>query len=121
MTLEAGPELDAKIAELCGINVVPCENRGRIVKKGEHYDQLEGIPYIGKYGDFFEPSTDLNAAFEAAENCGLFDRHVLGQTGDSRWAIWADDMVVDRTCISVKESTPSLAICAAILALKGKP
>lgn len=119
--LQPGPELDAKIAEVCGIDVVPCENNGRIVKKGEHYDQLEGVPYVGKYGDFFEPSTDANAAFEAAEKCGLFNGNVslvksmrswyvdecaetYGPTRPRRWSTGIGD-------------TPALAICDAILTL----
>lgn len=65
-------------------------------------------------------STDLNAAFAAAEMVGLFEsgRHLAYYKGEWSIVAWyrgATDMVH-----LSEESTPALAICAAILKLKKK-
>ena len=124
--IEAGPELDRAVAEAIGWT--------RMVVKGQP-DRLVGffevIPQeaveVGPYDPavtdkLISPySTDLNAAFAAAEKVGLFDiGYQLGKW--NRKTSW----VVQDGCPELKEpdiigygDTPALALCAAILKLKG--
>ena len=60
-------------------------------------------------------STDLNAAFEAAEEVGLFDDGMsLRKSRDGVWRVWDDE--IDELVVSAL--TPARAICAAILKLR---
>lgn len=123
MSLIAGSELDQKVAEAVGwhrqcdwkptgladyeYSVYRCRNCGDLdlSDSGDGYSQKCMPPY----------STDLNAAFAAAEKVGLFScTRVLGHgKGDDEspaWFVW-------RGLSGVLSSapTPALAICAAIL------
>lgn len=101
-TLQAGPELDAKVAHACG-----CQADPRPL-------ELFGVtvPML------WSPSTDLNAAFEAAEKCGLFNSFCLGFSRGV-WTIFEGGATPDvETCFASGDA-PALAICAAILAVKG--
>ena len=101
-----GPDLDRAVAEAIGL---VCTHR--VLGSGLQFfsDPRDPLPGLRA----FQPSTDLNDAFHAAEETGLFEGRWLGRlvTG---WAIMdLETMNVvgqDRGC-----STPALAICAAIL------
>jgi hypothetical protein len=106
-TLEAGPELDRRVAEAIDDKVAGRLKHARI-----------SSPY-------FKPSTDWGDAMEAAEEFGLFDPPdrawpILGKSG-TLWVVY--------NCTSMEEiSTPiadaltgPLAICRAILALSAAP
>ena len=100
MELKAGPELDRAVAEAVGGN-------------------------CGFY--LFRPSTDLNAAFAAAEKVGLWGDWVLTDQylpdlSEIRngWGIWEFEQLASAICggdgdPAIVHSTPALAICAAIL------
>jgi hypothetical protein len=150
-----GPELDRAVAEAIGEVVISREeavakcNDWRLRQStphgpdfeswfaGEWY--LDGQPNSGGLDSLPSYSTDLNAAFAAAEKVGLFDP---GNRSDGRsyfrllqkyepdmWAMTeiveeaehdgfhepnANEMVLDVG----EQATPALAICAAILVLK---
>lgn len=123
MELKAGPELDAAVAKAIG---VPANNRhelddsdpssykqrcrvcGEWIYTSEaHYEVSCAPPY----------STDLNAAFEAAEKCGLFLNASLSRKENGFWLILGTPRDPRKLCV-YGDSTP-LAICAAILKLKG--
>jgi len=87
------------------------------------WDEIRGIEHLTCEGDVayipFQPSTDLNAAFAAAEKAGLWNeygycqaagQHVLSQTVPV--ASWGDTIA--------HATTPTLAICAAVLRLKSQ-
>ena len=62
-------------------------------------------------------STDLNAAFAAAEKARLFDNWGLGLFG--QWEVMSEaDHIAGRETLATG-ATPALAICAAILKTKG--
>jgi len=70
----------------------------------------------------FEPTTDLNAAFAAAEKVGLFSEtfwRTLGmdELGET-WGVFDQDGWMKGTIAGDQHDTPALAICAAILKLK---
>jgi hypothetical protein len=109
--LKPGPELDAEVAKACGIKVAVgdlCTDEGLYPNVCYKDDGSESV---------FRPSTDLNAAFEAAEKVGLFinggSLSRFSPHGDS-WA-WYD---ADGIEICRNES-PAMAICSAILSLEG--
>ena len=105
----AGVELDAAVARVCGID-------GRPSDFGYPPCFFREVPTMSgglvTYEEF-RPSTDLNAAFEAAEKVGLFssyDQFTIENHG-GRWCLHREGGVHDG-------DTLALAICAAILALK---
>lgn len=112
-----GPDLDRAVAEAIGLvcalqsHDIPLRSSDGKQFFSDPRDPLPGLRA-------FQPSTDLNDAFHAAEETGLFEGRWLGRlvTG---WAIMdLETMNVvgqDRGC-----STPALAICAAILKVLGK-
>ena len=117
--LEPGPELDKKIAELIGLKTIGINNGTPLISPRE-WDEMRGLEH--PTGDIayipFCPSTDLNAAFAAAEKVGLF----LGGYCQLRQACESPHT----WCVSNVEwspvycDTPALAVCAAILKLKEK-
>ena len=135
MTIEIkpGPELDRAVAEAIGLQVeeyyLPsfC---AVFLPDGKTADEFgaKGVAASLDSGErpvHWAPSTDLDAAFSAAEVVGLFGdggacfsdkaRH-----DNSGWMFcWGNES--DGTGDCVVESTPALAICAAILKLKGEP
>lgn len=112
--MEAGEELDRKVAEAVG-----AEHLG---------NSMEGSQYGPAYSlDGFRfscPSIDLNAAFLVAERVGLWKEHTLDWC-ESRgeWQVWSGEQLVQLVRTGeceplVAASAPALAICWAILALK---
>ncbi len=119
--IPVGPELDAAVAKACGIIGELAAKNGfaTFVREYERYR----LPW--------QPSIDLNAAFEAANKAGLFngkhkDRddygHSLsGSPIDDTWYIehwtWNGDGLASTTLAT--GATPAEAICRAIVSLKG--
>ena len=125
--LVAGDKLDRRVAKAAGWNsCCDWEETGL----GNFYGCVYQCRVCGEIDLVESPSeldmvclpcfsTDLNAAFEAAERTGLFDKNrfnaLLEKTTDGRWEVlWSTDD------ISVEADTPALAICGAILKLLGK-
>ena len=117
--IKPGPELDRAVAESIGLDIVM--ERGVVVLTRRQWDELQGIEHNTTEGGIaqipFKPSTDLNAALEAAESVGLFKQykycqaaglHVISKSVPV--ASWADSIA--------EAETQELAICAAILNLK---
>jgi hypothetical protein len=104
MVMEAGPELDRKVAEAIGLTIVP----------GTREDRVHVLEWTG----YYRPSIDLNMAFEAAEKAGLFGEDeanaMLTKGIADLWVLsWGQaehDLLMSKT--------PALVICAAILKLK---
>lgn len=69
--LEAGPDLDLKVAQAIGL----------LVRRRNHLETGELFDYIDLNGHQFAPSTNLNDAFEAAGKVSMFDRcgHILSR------------------------------------------
>lgn len=109
--ISEGPELDRAVAEAIGL---VCTHQ--ILWSGE---QLFADPRNPQSGlRTFQPSTDLNDAFRAAEFAGLFDSWSIGKFSNpprSGWSIEGDDSPDGNLY-----DTPALAICAAILKVLGK-
>ncbi|MEA3349648.1 MAG: hypothetical protein U9Q82_03395 [Chloroflexota bacterium] len=92
-------------------------NRAIAQAIGKHI--IAGLVSVPRY------STDLNAAFDAAEKVGLFALHqhngVLRQANalepPGLWEFAWDGLEGRPTCKYVLGSTPALAVCAAILKL----
>lgn len=112
--LEAGPELDAAVAKAVG-RELPIYQRGECVACGREFG--------------WHPSTDFNAAFEAAgefiarrgadyhgrpwqEN--LFDRNILSHW-DGKWSV--DEPGCGEFDSIATGPTPAVAICRAIVKL----
>lgn len=134
--LTAGPELDAAVAKAVGIT------DGRV--EGDAFYRWTPPNHNG-YTDHFEwsPSTDLNAAFEAADACRLFEANTavdggwltLAGVGDAeqnpqkQWGFMQFGYNIQRCwwlfpngsggLTGIAQPTPALAICRAILALHG--
>ena len=125
--IKAGPELDRAVAEAIGWEAKesgpwerwdePPEIRMVAVDETGHIHWMDG-----------GPSTDLNAAFAAAERARLFHqdtdaflcRTPYGKRGSGEeWKVWCEQDGKLRFECSHHSSTPALAICAAILKLKG--
>ena len=105
--LTPGPELDAAVAKACSL---PYEFERGDIKVDR-----------GRWLQAFSPSTDLNAAFEAAEKVGLFNYRSLTCYPHlpPRWLVHYFHNG-DELNVVAEGPTPALAICAAILALKGE-
>jgi hypothetical protein len=124
--IKPGRELDVAVAEAVGAkprigkdrrSVVVAIEDGRIMR---HLAIPTG-PNAACNGAFvpFSPSTDLNAAFQAAEAVGLFaEPHfmMLGMTYNNKWVIYCGGDCLEY--FSEACDTPALAICDAILKLK---
>ncbi|HXJ38904.1 MAG TPA: hypothetical protein VNH18_06470 [Bryobacteraceae bacterium] len=126
MTLTASPETDLAVLRAIGLD-------GRIVEK---YQQLDGsykyrfVVVIGEKNPsrrpIWQPSTDLNDAFLAAEkfnpygegwpNWVLFQQRFLSQNWDAGWYMCTHDEGGENP-ETEPQPTPALAICAAILKL----
>jgi hypothetical protein len=131
--IKVGPELDRAVAEAMSLDerwgFYACEHCG-----AAHFDcytvadwafcscpkpQDGPIPRLSLAD--FRPSTDLNAAFAAARQVGLFGDWLLGrhQGRHGRPCPWYFEDQSKRPMQGVLCATPALAICAAILKLKG--
>jgi len=108
--IKAGVELDRAVAGVIGLI---CTQRVLGSDVEYYVDPRDGTSAIPER---FQPSTDLNAAFAAAEAVGLFDFHTIDHYCP-KWQVRPVSMPED--CIPVSEGeTPALAICAAILKLR---
>lgn len=119
--MENDVEIDRQVAEAVGIAVRRREPLG-----DESHD------YITAEGHLFDPSTNLNAAFQAAELVRLWESYVLcrpfGEQGWSRhgWAIWHQAQFASVALGGYGESfcearSIAAAICAAILKFTSGP
>ncbi len=118
--IKPGPELDQAVAEAIGmIGTCTCHTRAMVP-----YQKLKPITYhCGSCGQVagvhhYQPfSTDLNAAFAAAEKVGLFDENRLYR--DKRTGQYGlDPTNIMSGRLFPMAPTPALAICAAILKLE---
>ena len=123
--IKEGPELDRAVAEAIGI-------RRKIMVGGSKpgcvglFTTRSAVEVIEVGAEDVrcpvqECSTDLNAAFAAAEAVGLFSEtfwHTLGmgEFGED-WCVYEQDGAVKRS-LTHDQPTAALAICAAILTLK---
>lgn len=131
--IKPGPELDRAVAKAVGLRrhiavgwTVPpnanafthCSDESEAIYEELGADDSR-LPdaVIPKY------STDLNAAYAAAEKAGLWNDHLIRKNDDGLWEVWhATD--IRRYMLGgiggpiVAHSTPALAICAAILKVK---
>ena len=113
MEIKAGQELDVAVAEAIGMQYAGYYRRGpAYCLRGEQTNLKSHV----EVGVNWNPSTDLNAAFAAAEKVDLFGGCSLGlghPDGRRVWIASSFDGIVS------EGTTPALAICAAILKLKG--
>ena len=120
MEIKEGPELDRAVAEAIGLLWTgPYGSRRGGGQKFCWPGETVPPRYVD-VGGTWSPSTDLNAAFEAADKVGLFDKNkhdaILGKTSSGQWEIvWGTD---DEDTVTAP--SPALAICAALLELKEK-
>ena len=105
--IKPGPELDYAVAKAAGFDVI-----GDEIEDDEVWVDNED----GGTSRMFRPSTDLNAAFAAAEKVGLFDVWLLAK-GESYWHL---QDYSERDMEGIQAPTPALVICAAILHEKEK-
>jgi hypothetical protein len=112
--IKAGSELDRAVAEAIGWR-----------QSGEAWVNKETPLDRECWMSDFSPSTDLNAAFAAAEKVGLFETRLLRQVERNLWEvidIHAYVFMQERGGCDAADcafgSTPALAICAAILKLR---
>ena len=101
--IEAGVELDLAVAYAIGWCTRPDYPGDWQDEKGRTWPISE-----------FRPSTDLNAAFAAAERVGLFEKAYIGSHHDLWFVGGIFDEMNPEECLC----TPALAICAAILGIK---
>ncbi len=100
--IKAGPELDRAVTKAIGAEMSILGD----VCVDESFFRL---------GPWF-PSTDLNAAFAAAEKVELFRADIcLSKGSGGQWIVWDD---FDGSDVGSGD-TLALAVCAAILKLKG--
>ena len=123
--IKPGHKLDSAVTKAIGLKNT-CFGKDCVLITSSDWDEMRGIEHLTTEGPIackrFAPSTDLNAAFAAAEKVGLF--HPLENTyGEGpwvtltrdplRWSIW---MWKGEMFIAMGEApTPALVICAAIL------
>lgn len=112
----AGPELDAAVAKAIGLNA-EILNGVCMVAHADLDD--DAFSYRPRFENFeqqsFEPSIDLNVAWPAAIQAGLFSMHVV----DRNSVYPADICRGDKGTVQAEGPTAAVAICAAILKLKG--
>lgn len=103
-----GPELDLAVAEACKMNATIYYN----------HELSKNVCLLLPSDEAFNPSSDLNDAFLAAEATGLFtverdgpEVH-LAKTIDGQWEVLTGGSEMGYIA---REATPALAICAAIL------
>ena len=123
--IKQGPELDRAVAEAVGLES-PIYFGGSCLITPREWDEIRGIEHTTCEGDVacisFEPSTDLNAAFAAAEKAVSQE----WAEGERSWELssyvghdergWTCSLGCDEH--RVFSPIPALAICAAILKLK---
>jgi hypothetical protein len=113
--------LNLAVAKAAGLEAVVLYG-GNVLITPREWDEIRGIEHTTCEGDVacipFRPSTDLNAAFEAAEVVGLFDC----ESGALTKGLMGDGWFVRHRAVPYgRFPTPALAICTAILKLREKP
>lgn len=101
--IKEGPELDRAVAEAIGL----INSHRRVELFIDPRDGKDAAPRT------FNPSTDLNDAFKAAEVFGVINSYRVLRTNRHHWEIYEIGESLDRVVSSGE--TPALAICAAIL------
>lgn len=126
--LQAGPDLDISIGNIVELGLFNYRGLGgcyaATLEKWRTAKSFKGMPACLGWGEVkWSPSTDLNAAFEAADRVKLFDRGsiILDKltpiSGDPEW------QVCRLTCggcdyeVLGSGPTPAIAICRAIVKL----
>ena len=113
--IKEGPELDRAVAEAIGLICTHQVLYSDIRFWADPRDGTNTVPRT------FNPSTNLNNAFHAAEVVGLFNdshRVIHKDNEDGTWEV--ADIFANIEVILASEDTPSLAICAAILKVMEK-
>lgn len=110
--IKPGAELDLAVAEACGVKgwIESLRHEATGYESPKRFVLSSMVDTV-----FWEPSTDLNAAFLAAEKVGLFDQWHIGKWSNPPQSGWGIEG--DGSPVSGLYPTPSLAICAAILEL----
>lgn len=114
--IEAGSETDKRVAEACGLEIVPMPSHFSFAHDTCWVDEH---PRVGRDWKF-EPSVDWGDAMAAAESYSLFDGWMLGYSrAHSGWYFQNDEEEPLHGEWGLAESGP-LAICRAILFLSGR-
>ena len=126
VAIEAGAELDRAVAEACGpcvtepVTAIRCKQTDleRVLESapGGGMIQIESADDIEVVSIGFHPSTDLNAAFAAAERVSGYFAVTKNDCSEGLWECKLSPH--DDICEWGRAETPALAICAAILKLK---
>ena len=121
-TTRADSELDLAVALAIGVETAVAHN-GRVFITSRERDEIRGIEHTTCEGNVacipFQPSTDLNAAFMAAEKAGIFDHPdvTVSRNEKGQWEV--EKRIGLRDCETLAiQPTLALAICTAILKLK---
>lgn len=120
--LVAGPELDRRIAEAFGLEAAVFGS-GLVFVSSREWDDIGGGNFRGAHAGVasmaFQPSRDLNMAFEAAEKMGLFDaRELCLGSDEGAWSLFRTARFGSDCEVISRATTPALAICEAILKLR---
>ena len=120
-TTKSDSELDCAVAKAVGIKTAVACRGGVVLISHREWDELRGIEHPTCEGDVscipFTPSTDLNAAFEAAEKVSDYIGVIKNQNSPN--GFWEAKLsLLDGWDEWSRQPTPALAICAAILKLK---
>jgi len=110
-----GPELDEAVAKACGIE--------GCIERMEWPNGTLSFPLFcisdGNMADdrYWSPSTNIAAAFDAAEKYGLFREKKLALACENEWEIISHEPSGEYGGFIEGFTTPALAICAAIIEL----
>lgn len=112
--IKPGPELDQAVAMACGMHSLILESFT------DDYGSHGECCVVGVAPDLhrFEPSTDADWAFEAAEKVGLFRMFYRFLSDGEMGGYVIYESTDDGYSEIATGDTPALAICAAILKLK---
>lgn len=122
LEIKAGPELDRAVAEAIGLVYEQRPSPDR------HARECFGMQKTGWWdGDQYvcfrnapTYSTDLNVAFAAAEKVGLFEEAWFTvNANNGNGVVYWEQNGNPNEGDAIEVATPALAICAAILKLKG--
>lgn len=149
--LTPGPELDARIAEACGVKLISRDEAVRISNEHDKSRPAWDSWYTNEWYVYEEPgkmffgftpassySIDLDAAFEAAEKTGLFKPNTAVPSGwlclsgaGSKWGFiqfgygiqccWWMFPDGKGNLKGIQQTTPAMAICAAIIQIFSSP
>jgi hypothetical protein len=113
--LKTGPETDRRVVDALGFNP---DEHGEFVVDGVHWRLSDYHVLDSIYGDetqgMFNPSSDLNDAFWAAERADLY--FAVGRDTSGKYFVLNSIQLGE----FAHHESAALAICAAILKLKGQ-